>query len=202
MISAAVMAHPRRQPFVRELLDRIGEIPVVWDRTDDEWDTGRRALLAFDPAASHHLVIQDDAVPCRDLVVGIDRATTTSGDQPLGLYVGAVSKAPPSFAALTSQALEGGKPWFAATGPHWGVAICLPTAHIPELVAAMDARSDVPNYDARIAKFYANAGIECLYPMPSLVDHRPGPSLYPHRSGDRRAHRFIGADTSALDVDW
>jgi hypothetical protein len=36
---------------------------------------------------------------------------------------------------------------------------------------------------------------------PSLVDHRDVPSLVGH-GGGRYAHKFIGENASALDIDW
>lgn len=59
-LSVAVMAHPARAAFVDELtglLDRPAK--VVWDERQDRWDTGRRAMLAYDPACTHHLVVLD-----------------------------------------------------------------------------------------------------------------------------------------------
>lgn len=195
------MAHPSREHFVAELELRLDRpATVVWDRGAGEWDTGRRALLAADPAATHHLVIQDDAIPCRDLVSGVEFAAVLAGEQPIGLYVG--NDGPPSFAPLIERCLDTGAPWFRAGGPHWGVGVVIPTSHARQIVEAMDRRADVPNYDARIAKWYRKAGIEALYPMPSLLEHRAGPSLFANRSPERSAHRFVGAESSALELDW
>ena len=69
------MAHPRRADMVAQLqaeLDR--PVKVVWDEVNDRHDTGIRAIEAFDPSASHHLVIQDDCVVPSDLLAGIERA--------------------------------------------------------------------------------------------------------------------------------
>lgn len=64
-LSVAIMAHPKREAMVADLLTRLDrEVPVVWDQINDRHDTGARAMEAFDPACTHHLVIQDDvAVP-------------------------------------------------------------------------------------------------------------------------------------------
>ena len=87
VLSVAVMAHPKRADLIPALCDSIdADVPVVWDERNDRWDTGRRALLAFDPAATHHLVVQDDALVCRDLVAGLQRALPhVPREAPVGL---------------------------------------------------------------------------------------------------------------------
>jgi hypothetical protein len=204
-LSAVVMAHPKRAHFVDQLLETVGDIPVIWDEREDRWDTGRRALLAFDPAASHHLVIQDDAIPCRDLPAGALAAGRAAGERPVCLYVGRGRPHRHTVArAVKRVRAQGSPPWLAMEGPWWGVGIVLPTSQIPELVRWGDANA-FPNYDRRITRWYGQAGIDCWYTLPSLVDHRPvdeNPSLIAGRTGNRRAHWFIGTEASALDVDW
>lgn len=204
MISVAVMAHPQRQAWVPELVASLdADVRVVWDERSDRWDTGRRALLAHDPDATHHLVVQDDAILCRDLVAALEQAVETTGDHPLGLYVGNVRPRQHEVMPAIKDADRARAPWVRMQGPWWGVGIVLPTDHIADAVAFGDRRRDVANYDLKIARRYGGLGIDCWYPWPSLVDHRHGaanPSLVNGRTGqNRRAHRFIGADRSALD---
>jgi DNA-directed RNA polymerase subunit N (RpoN/RPB10) len=47
-------------------------------------------------------------------------------------------------------------------------------------------------------------GLDCYYKLPSLVDHRlDGPSMVDGRAQNGRcAHRFIGAEVSALSLDF
>src|SRR5690606_5759806 len=89
-VSVAVMAHPDRAGFVDELCGRLDRDPtVVWDEIGDVWHTGRRAMLAYDPDADYHLVIQDDAVVCRDLVAGVEKALEyVERRRTLNLYMG------------------------------------------------------------------------------------------------------------------
>lgn len=200
MISLAVMAHPSRRDFVDQLLPLLDrEAEVVWDQRNDRWDTGRRSLLAFDSAATHHLVIQDDAIPCRDLVAGAEKMVEHSEDHPVGLYMG---RQDPKLKALAGQIEEAG--WIAHEGPWWGPGLVIPTEHIPELVAWGDEHPEIPNYDRRITRWYRQAGIACWYSCPSLVDHRPDHvSLVPGRNSTGRvAARFIGREASALECDW
>lgn len=202
MISVAIMAHQKRADFIPELeakLDRPAT--VVWDRANNRWDTGRRALLAYDRSATHHLVLQDDALICRDLVAGVERALEhTPGDSPVCLYVGKVRP----YKALVDEYTRDSEraSWLVMAQINWGVAIVFPTKIIDDMVAWCDNQT-IPNYDSRMSRWFENQGISTWYPWPSLVDHRESPSLVPGRGhAGRVARRFVGTDVSALDIDW
>jgi hypothetical protein len=197
------MAHPRRAAFIPELqaaLDRPST--VVWDDgSNSRWGTGRRALLAYDPDATHHLVLQDDAVIPRDLVAGLEAALQHAPqDVPVCLYVGKVRPYKEMVTEYVKRARDAS--WLVMDRINWGVAIAFPTILIDELVAYCDTQT-IPNYDSRMSKWFEAKRIPVWYPFPSLVDHRESPSLVPGRGhAGRVAHRFIGADASALDTDY
>lgn len=202
-VSVAIMAHQKRAAFVPELkvkLDRLAR--VVWDDgSNSRWGTGRRALLAYDPAATHHLVVQDDAVIPADLVAGVEAALAHAPDDvPVCLYVGRVRPYGEMVAEYVARA--DGASWLVMDRLNWGVAIVIPTNVIDELVAWCD-RLPIPNYDTRISKWFERRETPVWYPWPSLVDHRESPSLVPGRGhAGRTAHRFIGATASALSTDF
>jgi hypothetical protein len=203
VLSVAVMAHPSRSAFVETLVPELPGAEVVWDEKNDRWDTGRRSLLAYDPRASHHVVVQDDAILCRDFLGGVEAAAAVAGESPIGLYTGRVRPHQNTITPTVRRALAQGAPFMVAPGPYWGVALVIPTAHIDELVAWGDGNPTILNYDRRIAAWYEQQAVECWYTVPSLVDHRPvdeNPSLISGRVGNRRAHRFCTG--SALDIDW
>jgi hypothetical protein len=197
------MAHPKRAPFVPELehaLDRPAA--VVWDDgSNSRWGTGRRALLAYDPDATHHLVIQDDAVIPRDLVAGVEAALAHApADVPVCLYVGKVRPYREMVTEYVARAA--GASWLVMDRLNWGVAIVIPTTMIDDLVAFCDTLS-IPNYDSRMSAWFEANDIRVWYPWPSLVDHRESPSLVPGRGHSGRvAHRFIGAEAPALAIDY
>lgn len=200
-LSVAVMAHPARAAQVEELCARLDRrVRIVWDEKQDRWDTGRRSQLAFDPEATHHLVVQDDAVVPRDFIAGVERAC---GYIPQGaamsLYLGAVR---PHSARIARAVRVAGHDvsWIVMRDLHWGVGVVLPTGIIQQLIRDSDRRPNIAEYDRRMSRWLVGRQIEVWYTWPSLVDHRHGPSLVAH--GDRRhAHEFIGEDASALDVD-
>lgn len=204
-VSVVVMAHRKREAYIPGLLaalDRPAE--VVWDAGDNNrWNTGRRAWQAVDRSTSHGLTIQDDAIPCRDLVAGIEQALQhVPPDSPLCLYCGRTRPYRELVQRLVTEAGQETS-WLTMAQCHWGVGIVMPTKWIDDMVAWCDTRSEIANYDRRISRWIQHQGLTVYYPWPSLVDHRISPSLVPGRqAAGRHAHRFLGADRSALDQDW
>lgn len=204
-VSIAVSAHPRRRHYVGPLLERLGipEEHVVWDEQDHLWDTARRSLLAYDPNAAYHVVVQDDALPCRGFVESLPRVLSAAQGHPVGLYVGTVRPVYRSVSIRMAAARASGSPWFAAGGPYWGVAMAIPSGDVEELVAFGDTRQMRTGYDSRVAQFFARSHRRAWYTLPSLVDHRSGPSLVPGRKdAGRRAVHFIGEESSPEHLDW
>lgn len=204
MISVAIMAHPSRREFVTALLERLdAPAGVVWDERNDRWDTGRRSLLAHDPEATHHLVVQDDAITCRDLVAGVEQITEAVADHPIALYTGRARPRTEYVAARVDFAQYRGDAFFEMEGPLWGVGIVLPRELIAPAVEWGDAHPEIANYDIRLARFFESRRLSCFYTVPSLLEHRDTPSLVEGRNGaGRHAFTFIGAGRSALEVDW
>lgn len=209
-LSAVIMAHPDRREqaeAVRARLDRPA--PIVWDEVHNVWDTGRRAMLAFDPAADYHAVIQDDVLVPRDLLAGMERALEYVPEgSPLGGYLGMIRPCPYGVAEATKRADREGASWIVFPEPIWGPLICVPTACIEEMVQFCDGL-DMRNYDLRVSRYFKEKGVDVWFPWPSIVDHADGPSLIIGRSAtDRRtgrtriAYRFCGEETSLLDVDF
>jgi hypothetical protein len=212
-LSVAIMAHPGRKAQVAQLLDRIGDVPVAWDQKSNLWDTRRRATLAYDPGCTHHLVLQDDVLVCRDLVAGVERALEYApADVPLSLYIGQRRPLAVPVRAMCLEACECDASWVTMRTLLWGPAVIVPTLAIPEMVAYGDTLQKVPHDDRRVGLYWETQAQErCWYTWPSLVDHADGPSMVNGRLGTDRshageqyriAHNFIGEEASALDLDW
>jgi hypothetical protein len=212
-LSVAMMAHPKRAAQVKWILGRLDrECTVVWDEKGDRWDTGRRAMLAYDPKATHHAVIQDDVIVCRDLCAGLERALVrVPTGSPLCGYVGKVRPSAETVRACVEKAQAEQASWITMHTLNWGPLVVVPTACIPEMVAYCDTLRRVPNYDRRLSRYFElQRGIRTWYPWPSLVDHADGPSIVRGRMGTDRARgnstriawNFIGEEASALELDW
>lgn len=181
-LSTVVMAHEKRRGMANQLATAL-DAPIVWDERNNVWDTGRRALLAhLDTGATHGLVIQDDADAPVDLIDGCEEMLAHVPDgHPVALYMG-VARTRPRFPMR--RVIRKDRSFAVFPGPWWGVAVIVPTASIPELVAFGDTQ-DTPNYDHRIARFYESRGIDCYYTLPSLVNHRGVRSLLGRGTGRR-----------------
>lgn len=194
------MGHPKRSAMIAELvtmLDRPAE--VVLDRVNDRHDTGIRAMTAYDPTCSHHLVLQDDVLPVADLIAGAERALKwIPQDVPVSLYVGRVRPFGKAVELAVRQAGDAAS-WITMSGIYWGPAVILPT-HMIDDMAKWYRRSAVTNYDRRMSTWFQRQGIACWYSWPSLVDHRGDESLVKGHGAGRSAHRVH--EGSALDVDW
>lgn len=204
-LSLAIMAHPDRETMVCDLLiPALDQEPtVVWDRHNDRWETGRRALQAHG-GSDYHIVIQDDCLVSPRLVAGVRAmlAVLPAG-VPIGLYYGSIKPRRPHHTRLYTAAKEQGARWIALTdSPMWGVGLVIPTADVAGIVEFGDAVTNTNNYDTRIARYYCQRA-EQWYPIPSPLDHRiAGDSLVPGRGNHKRvAHESLG-ETSAADIDW
>ena len=197
-LSVAIMAHPARQKEIPALLKRLDHpAAVVMDHHNDRWETGRRAMLAYDPKAPYHLVLQDDAVLPLDFAAGLMRILNETDKVPLCLYTGRASRFVREFNRAIGRLKVG---WMKMPGINWGVGIVVLTKDIPELVAFGDQRTE-PNYDLRVSRYYESKGIPVWYPVPALVNHKDIDSLVPGRVRGRHAWKFLGESRSALEVD-
>lgn len=206
MLSVAVMAHQRRKRLVDKLVVRLDAKPrVVWDQMNSVWDTGRRALLAYNPDATHHLVLQDDARIRRHLVAAVTRLLEhVPDDVPVSLYMGRWRHRPNRFpmSTVTDAAREHGASFAVFGGPWWGPAIILPTHQIEAVVEYGDRNPKRhANYDIRIAQYYATQNIPCWYSMPSIVGHQAGQSLVGRRGTRRHAQWFHDGPYDQLTWD-
>lgn len=147
-------------------------------------------------------MLEDDAVVCADLLAGLEAALAHVPDD-VGLvspYLGQVRPHTAVFLGLVNEAERVGASWIREESAWWGVALAARTEMVPAMLDHCDGLTFA--YDTRLGHWVRRvARLGVLYPWPSLVDHRAGPSLVGHGgSGARRAHRFH--EGSALDLDW
>lgn len=205
------MAHPDRGDLVDEMIGIIlggsRSVSIAWDlegppsgNVDRGWRTARQAWEMAPPDSDWHLVLQDDAWPCVDMLAGLEQALEhVPGDAVVSPYLGKGGITPPRFHTMAAQAERTGASWITSAKLLWGVAICLPTRLIPGMIERADRSTGVTD-DMRIAGWAQSRHIPVLYTWPSLVDHRDVPSITKHRAKERRAQRHHQG--SALDLKW
>lgn len=210
-LSAVIMAHPARRQNAERLRRRLGgRARIVYDRVPEpssdprqRWEVGRRCWMAHDPRADWHLVIQDDALPCGDMLAGLARALDQVGREGLvSAYTGTGRPDQVNVRRALSVARHRGYSWMSTKSLNWGVAIAAPVHAIPAMVewCSAEERSHL-KYDYRIGVYARDVlGWRTWYTVPSLVDHDESiPSLVGHGKG-RVAHAVC--EGSALDIDW
>jgi len=210
-LSAAIMAHPRRRVEAESLQNALDRpVPIIYDTVREpskdpaqRWATGRRAWEKYDPAADWHMVIQDDALVCDDLIAGLEVALNELGKEGLmSPYTGTGRPDQKNVTRALQHADDKGHAWMSTRSLNWGVAICAPTWTIEPMLewCSRDAVAR-SNYDWRIGVYFRDVlGWRTWYTVPSLVDHRDEESLVGHGTLKRKAHRFH--DGSALHVNW
>ena len=191
-LSISIMAHPSRQIFFGYLRDTIGDctIPISVDDGCGIIENNRRAWKMYDPKADFHVVIQDDAIPCKNFKEKAEKILTDKS-MAYNFYFGNRQK----YKYLAELGMKKGH--IISRWTSWGVAICLPTKIIPEMLEytkTLKSRHD----DTRIGFFLKQKGIKIYFPMPSLVDHRTGEnSLVGDPSNRRKAWYFIDNDNKS-----
>lgn len=207
-VSFALMCHPKREEFVPGLLEQLPDAEVVWDQKNNRWDTGRRSMLAYDPDADWHVVVQDDAILCPGFREAAHNALACCPAGPVSFYTGKTRPYAEQVKRAVREAISRDYRWIAMRGPLWGPAVAIPVSLIDNMVEACDD-IHVANYDIRMSEYFHNNGYQCWYSIPSLVNHRVGrdnPSLVPGRSSvkSRTAYEFVGnrGDTDAPGIDW
>lgn len=207
-VSASVMAHPARSGEVELLLDALDrEVEVYWDpggepsgNGDRVWSVARGAWSMFDPAADYHVLLQDDAIACPDLLAGIEQALDhVPAGSILSPYLGTGRMATARWDHLERVADAAGATFIRADRVMWGVCLVVPTVDVPDMLLWCDRKGGVPD-DMRVSGWAQRNGREVWYTWPSLVDHRTVASLTKHRALDRVARRHhLG---SAAEIDW
>lgn len=181
--------HPSRSKFLPYLKGKLGDVPVAMDDGHGIWENRKKAmLLTLD--GDYSLVIQDDAIIGKNFYENVEREISAHPDQAYSFYFGnRKNMLDGARRALKNGGINMG--WLS-----WGLAICLPTRIIPDLIKFGDGVSGYDRHDdTKIAQFLAKIKMNVWYPMPSLVDHRwQEKSLMENSEGVKKrvAFKFIG----------
>lgn len=209
-LSSSIMGHPDRGQQIANLLVALGDldVPISLDQegppsgdSDRVWRNARAAWRMHDPAADWHVLLQDDAVVCRDFLPGLAAALehVPQSNAIVSPYLGRGRNVPPRWQRMGERADAAGAAWVVAEKLMWGVCIAIPVRYIEEMITFADRRPGIPD-DMRVAGWVKRTSREVWYPWPSLVDHLAVPSLTKHDAPDRRALRHHAG--SAMEIDW
>ena len=207
VLSVCILAVPERRERARVLSEAIGApsgyIDVVFDeRRDGPWVAGQQAWERRSPDATHHLVLEDDALVCRDLYAGANAMLCAVRDAPVMLY----ATTPPGADAAYRRACETGRHWVRTHG-FWTVAPILPVGLIEPIFgwARNHTRTEwKDSYDKRLSVAVQVLGIKSMVAVPSPVSHDwsiPSIRGHDHMKDVWQPIPSLGT-ASALDIDW
>lgn len=182
-VAARIQTHPSRQYLVRRLVAQLGafeDLQVVADPQPsgptDSWRSHRACLASISPAASHLLVLQDDALPQPDFAA---RLVATIAEHPAAVLVHFV----PGFPYLRRQMQQARDAGSSLTVMRVGafvpaVAISYPRALVLDLLDWADKRWTERQKrqlrgadDGVIAMYCRHHRVQPLLLVPSTVEH-------------------------------
>ena len=187
-LAIVIMAHPERQEWAKALSQKL-QAPIVYDRVNNIWDTCRRAWLsAVSVGAEYTLVLQDDAIVCDEFR---ERAEALlQEDLMYSFFAGHLLESRIKNAERKGQT-------YVESGQIFNeVALCMRTEHIESMVKFCDERE--AKTDQEISRWARLKRLKIRYPLPSLVDHRDGESIFqrvynrPPWKRPRKAVRYAG----------
>jgi hypothetical protein len=185
------MGHPKRREFIESMDKALGEkVPISIDIGFGLWENCKRAWLLYDKDADYHVVLQDDAIICKDFKKKAEQFISKYNKEKraFNFYFGrrvSMNK------NILAEGITNG--YIILPKNMWGVAICLPTSEIKSMIEKCDTMTHIPQDDTRIGRYLSGKKFNIIYPMPSLIDHRSDlESLVGNAlSNGRRAYKFI-----------
>lgn len=208
-LSVAIFSHPTRQERLEQTLEMLGddvEVKVIIDHdTEGIWKTAMRAWRSHDEDATHHLVLQDDIIPCSNFLKSIPEII--SGLSPL--FAVSFCDNIPSM----KQAERTDRRWIASSKVRHAQALLQPVPQIEEFIqwSEWNVRPSYYHDDGRLEMYLYNHGKFIWHTFPSLVAHDDDGSVYrfvtkgetkPDGKPAYSEYKFIGHDADPRELDW
>lgn len=194
VLTGAVMTHPRRTGLTGRLLAAApaGALRPVADPEPagppTALRTAIRAWSAIAEGTTHHLVLQDDAVPADGFFDHARAAVAAAPDAAIAFYTNWNSR---NGAAVRLAALAGSR-WVTATHEYTPtVALALPARIAAGFANFAEAHGSTWPDDVVMSRYLRSAGVPVLLVAPNLVEHADEPSVLRNDShGSRRSACF------------
>ena len=199
-LSIAIMAVPERKEIVYSLIKQLGRnVPIAWD--DDYqgiWWNCQRAWKMVKGGATHHLILQDDALVCDNFIESAERAISYRPHDFVGFYANH---------QICTKASEKGDSWVNIEGGVWGQAQMLPVSEIGHFLSWCESHIDssYKHDDDRLATYLSASKMRQYQTVPSLVNHgSPDTSTTNHSATHLKVRRVarVFTEKDALDIDW
>lgn len=161
----------------------------VWYNAKKSWE------FCLSSNATHHLVIQDDIILCKDFFSTIYEIIKIFPKRIISLYANR---------KICEEAKQKNIRWVEISDGTWGQALLFPKEQT-ELFLQWEQKNVLPNFktdDARVAMYCVKNKIMPICPMPSLVNHLlPSNSTLGYNNKNRIA-RWFEKDKAYSEFDW
>jgi hypothetical protein len=203
-MSGAVTTHPRRLPVAKALQASAppGVFDLVLDPSPDAPVSLRTAMLAWSsiPSTStHHLVLEDDAIPVPGFFEHAKAAAAAAPDVAIAFYANWNSR---NGGAVRMGTLAGAR-WAPAAYEYTPtVALLLPVEVGAGFAAYARKHEDGWADDVVMSRYLADIGVRTLLTVPSLVQHGELPSLSGNDFHGLRWAACRASLPSCTDLEW
>ena len=161
------------------------------------WPNARRCWMnGLASRSTHHLVLSDDALPCRNFIPAVKEMISHKPDEVITLW---------SMRGIVLEAAKQGSSWYTTNEGAMGLANLMPVGRVAEFLQWEKANvlPACPHDDTRIAAFARSLGKKIWHPCPNLCEHRaPNDSLLGYSDRRKVSKLFIGLDKDPMDIDW
>ncbi|MFF4751998.1 hypothetical protein ACWD5R_23050 [Streptomyces sp. NPDC002514] len=198
------MSHPRRSRTARNLIAKApdGFLRLVLDPEPDGPPTALRTALsawsAADPGATHHLVLQDDALPGPDFFDRVHDAVRGAPDAAIAFFTSWNSR---NGAAVRMAALRGARWAVAAQEYTPTVALVLPTPVALGFAEFARRHGDGWPDDVIMQRYLRAHRVPSYLTVPNLVEHDDFPSVARNDHHGLRRAACHGAVPPGADWD-
>lgn len=174
-LSKVVMAYKDRKNRIPYLRKMLGNLDVSLDDGSlGLWGNSKKCWLSYDKSADYHLVIQDDAVICKDFYERLESIIKKHNEEYVYcLYFRLKSRKTHSeMNEAASSALK--EKGFHFNRLQFAVALVIPTKIINDMIDYADNLDPIKyknTDDLRFSKYLNSINKKVFYPLPSLVDH-------------------------------
>ena len=182
------MAHPSREKYFGYLKEKLNnpKFSIDVDSKGLLWNCVNSWKM-HDLDSDYHIVVQDDAIVCKDFIEKATKLIEKNGRYLYSFY----HANRPAFKDQVEYALKNGG-YIIKKNFHSGLAMAIPTDLIPSMIEFFEKQKE-PADDVRIGIWAKSIGMLNFIPIPSLIDHRDEKSLHGNNKQNlyRRAYKFI-----------
>lgn len=197
ILSVTVMAHPRRRERASQLAARLQRFGATVaydpepDATPSAMRTAKLAWGSFNAAATHHMVIQEDAMLPQNFAATVLKAISLQPNRLLSLCSDWTTRTGQAVRIAARQ----GRNWAPLCDLSvWAPAVVMPTAMVKGFINYLPSHPDDRDSVA-LLRYLELSGQFGLAPVPNLVQHDVpvSPSMWGRNidQGVRRSALFV-----------